>query len=103
MSDVRSIGAYAAAKPVTPVVPAHTEKATSKTPTTATVANHGPAVKVTLSPEASKALEAARVSTPAKPTTVPVKHETTPVAKVAVQSAAKAAENHAALTATARK
>lgn len=107
MSDLRAISAYAAAKPVTPVFAAHAEKPAVKTETQTTAnktttANHGPAVKVTLSAEATKALETARTSTP-KPSTVLVKHDSAPATTPAVPTAAKTSEKHAAPVTTARK
>ncbi len=66
MTDIRAVSAYGAARPVTPIANATTDRTPSRTPDAAQGSAHGPAVKVTLSPDATKALQAHQKEAAAK-------------------------------------
>ncbi len=66
MTDIRAVNAYNAARPVIPVATQTNDRTQSRTSDAAQSSGHGPAVKVTLSPDATKALQAHQKEAAAK-------------------------------------
>ena len=70
MTDIRAVNAYTATRPVTqvaaPKAAQTNDRTQSRTSDAAPASTHGPAVKVTLSPDATKALQAHQKEAAAK-------------------------------------
>lgn len=91
MTKLSAIAGYSAAKPVTPVASTRNEKTAVKAEAGAPQSSRGPAVRVTLSADAIKALAGSQASETARVSPAPIKPVTRPVVPTPVKKPAKAA------------